>query len=58
MNGDIPTRKGYIFNGWFRYHDDGNWWEKIYDADGIAVKEDTSCFCIGMVIMPGIVLIM
>lgn len=44
MNGDIPTRKGYIFNGWFRYHDDGNWWEKIYDADGIAVKEDTSCF--------------
>lgn len=44
MSADIPQKEGNKFTGWYLYHDDGNWWEQIYDENGIAVKQDTSCF--------------
>lgn len=44
MSADIPSKEGNKFTGWYLYHQDGNWWEQIYDENGIAVKQDTSCF--------------
>jgi uncharacterized repeat protein (TIGR02543 family) len=44
MSADIPYKEGNKFTGWYLYHQDGNWWEQIYDENGIAVKQDTSCF--------------
>lgn len=46
MSADIPYMEGQTFVGWYLYHNDnGNqWWEQIYDKNGLAVKQDTSCF--------------
>ena len=38
MNGDIPTRKGYTFKGWYDSPTGGT---QVYDSNGIAINDGT-----------------